>query len=130
MAIRAKTEMDQVKHGRHSCNPLKSHGILRGRSLKICCLHGHGVHVVRRQRCVLEQALAQMREVSVEVPRRRHALIDLKHVDALPRDISTGKRPQHHPWRVTAANREGKAAAAGDCLARGRGNSRCSRSGN
>src|SRR5262245_50999004 len=77
----------------------------------------------RMQRGMLNQAFAQVREVSVRVSVGSHTLVDLTDMHTSPRDIFPCQRPQHNPWCVTATDSQDKAATrsyrrtsiAGDC---------------
>ncbi len=50
-----------------------------------------------------------MGEVSVRVSRRSHALIHLRHVQTMPREIFPRKHAQHLPGGVAAADSQGEA---------------------
>ena len=52
---------------------------------------------------MFEEALAQMREISVRISGGSDALVHLNHVDAIPRHLFRGKRAQHEPGSVAAA---------------------------
>src|SRR5262245_48657173 len=77
----------------------------------------------RTQRGMLNQAFAQVREVSVRVSVGSHTLVDLTDMHISPRDIFHCQHPQHNPWCVTATDSQDKAATgsyrrtsiAGDC---------------
>jgi len=55
------------------------------------------VDVVGPQPGVIQQAGAQVGEVSLRVPFGRYALVHLNHVDPFPRNPLIGKSPQHSP---------------------------------
>ena len=61
-----------------------------------------------------EQALAQVGQVSVRVSRRRHPLVYLRHVNALPRHVFLCHGAQHLPGRVAATDGHDEAATRGD----------------
>ncbi len=68
----------------------------------------------RAKRGVLQQAFAQVSEVSIRVSVRRHALVHLKNVDARPRDVFARQRAQHDPGSVTTADRQSISPAGRD----------------
>ena len=63
---------------------------------------------------MLQQALAQVGQVSVRVSRGGHSLVHLDHVDALPRDVFAGQGTQHEPGSVAAADGHDESAPRGD----------------
>ena len=68
-----------------------------------------------------EQALPEMREVSVGVSRRRDALVHLDDMHVGPGHVLIGECSQHLPRGVTPADSHHEAAARPDGLARLRG---------
>src|ERR1700752_286756 len=87
--------------------------ISRRRSSQVGRFHRHGVDLLGTQRSMLEQTLAQMGEVSVRMPRWRHALVYLCHMYPVPRDIFVCQITQHKPWSMTAAHGQHEMAARG-----------------
>src|SRR5436309_6561775 len=81
----------------------------------------------RAQWGMLQQAFAQVREVSVRVSFGGHTLVDLTYMNTGPRDIFTRQRPQHDPRSVTATDSQGEAATGSDCRTSIRGDYRGSR---
>src|ERR1700686_5734485 len=69
-----------------------------------------------------------MREVAVSVSQRRRALVDL-HMPAAPGDVLFGKRAQHDPRSMTAADGHHETLAYGDRCARFPGDEGCRPSG-
>ena len=70
-----------------------------------------------------------MGEVSVRVTRRRHALVHLRYMYPVPRDIFACQITQHKPWSMAAAYGQDKAAARGDGRPGFRSDDRCTLSG-
>ena len=63
---------------------------------------------------MLKQAFTQVGKVSVGVSRRRHALVDLHHMQALPRDLLACQGTQHEPRGVSSADGQDEAVEATD----------------
>src|SRR5690348_13512633 len=63
------------------------------------------MYLVRTQRCVRQQALPQMSEVSIRIARRSDSFIDLKNVNLVPGHLLIGEITQHYPRRFAAAHR-------------------------
>jgi hypothetical protein len=76
------------------------------------------VYLVPIQWSVFEQRFAQVGEVTIGISGRGHALIDLKKVHLLPRDIFRSERLQHDPRSVAAAYGKAEAASQSDRGAR------------
>ena len=95
---------------------MSSRGVLRSRRLEIRHLNRHGVDLPGGQRDMVQQALAQMREVSIRVSRGRNTLIHLEYVNVCPRHVFIHERTQHHPWRMAAADSHDETAAGGNGL--------------
>src|SRR5258708_31376754 len=76
------------------------------------------------QRTMREQALPQMREVSIGVSVRRHTLVHLDDVHAGPWHLFVGEETQHGPRRATPADGHNEAATRGHGRARLRGGER------
>jgi len=90
MTVRSKAQMDEIKYRRRAGDPLKRLGVSRHCSFQVDPFHRHRVDLLGPQRSVLEQALAQMGEVSVRMPSRRYALVHLCYMYVVPRDIFAG----------------------------------------
>src|SRR5262245_52536719 len=73
------------------------------------------MNVIGMHRCIIQERLAKVREVSVRMPCRGDPLIHLKYMDALPQDIFLRESSKHQPWRSAAANCHQKAAACCGC---------------
>ena len=106
--------MDEIKYRRRAGDASERLGISRRWSFQVGRFHRHGVDLLGTSRRVLEQALAQMGEVSVRMPRRRHTLVYLRHMHPVPRDIFARQVTQHKPWGMAAAHGQDEAAARGD----------------
>ena len=130
VAVRAEAEMNEVEHGRRARHLLQRLGILLGRTIEVGCLDRHRMDVVGAQRRMIEQAFAQMREVSVRIGRRRHPLVHLNHMHVLPGELLVGQCAQHHPRRAAAAHRHDEAPARGNGRARVGGDDRRRLAGN
>ena len=78
---------------------------------------------------MLQQALAQVGQVSIRVSRGGHSLVHLDHMDALPRDVFAGQGTQHEPGSVAAADGHDESAPRGYGRPSLRGNDRGSLAG-
>src|SRR6478752_4783542 len=58
---------------------------------------------------MIEQACAEMSQVSIRIAYRYCPLVDLNDVHALPWDLLVGQCAQHQPRRVTATDRHDEA---------------------
>ena len=107
MAVGPEAEMDQVEHGRCAGHGFESSGVAgRGRR-QVALLDRHGIQAVRRQRYARQEALAQMLEIAIGTVGGRHALVDLKDLELLPRHtLVDHERAQHQPRRPAAAQRQ------------------------
>ena len=63
----------------------------RGTTVKVVLHEKVRLDILLAQRGVFEQGFAQMREVTVRVPRRRDTLIDLHDMDMFPGDLFGGE---------------------------------------
>jgi hypothetical protein len=67
----------------------------------------------------IDQALADVGQVTIRIPLGGHALVHLNEMDALPRDFLACQELEHEPGRAAAADGQEEAAAAchrGSCL--------------
>ena len=111
MAVGPQAEVRQIQHGRRAADPLQRARIgPRGR-LEVGSFDRHRVDLLRRKRRRGEEALAQVREVAVGVPRRRDPLVHLDDVDAGPWHVLGREVAQHQPRRVAAADGHDESAA-------------------
>jgi hypothetical protein len=65
---------------------------------------------------MFQQALTQMREISIGVALRRYTFIDLHHVHRIPRHGFVGKSAEHNPGRMTSAHSQDEMAASRHCF--------------
>ena len=74
--------MHEVEHRRRAGKLAQRRAVRRGRGLEVRRLDRHRVDLVGAQRRVIEQALAQVREIAVRIAGRRDALVHLQDVHA------------------------------------------------
>src|SRR5262249_49780964 len=70
------------------------------------------------QRRIREQALAQMREISVRISRRSDPFIDLHHMHGAPWHFFVREITKHEPRSFAAARGHYKLAASRNCIPR------------
>ena len=73
----------------------------------------HRMDVTGMKRGMIEQAFAQMREIPIAVAWGRDTLVHLDDMNAIPGHIFVGKRTQHQPRRMAAAESSGELPALG-----------------
>jgi hypothetical protein len=95
MAVGPEAEKHEVEHRGRAGDLPERQRVGCARRFQTPGFDRHGVNLIRRDRAMREQALAQVGEVSVGVSRRRHALVDLYDIDALPRNIFVGEGAEH-----------------------------------
>ena len=110
--------MGEVKHRRRARDPFESARVAPGGGLQVDLFDRHGVDLLQRQRRVLEQALAQMREVAIRIACGGDALVHLHHLHAAPRNVLVREHAQHPPGRAAAADRHDEPAPRRDRRAR------------
>ena len=66
--IGAKTEVDQIEHHGRACDLVQRLCIGGSGGLKVGLLHRHGVDLVGTQRCMRQEAFAQLSQVPVGIP--------------------------------------------------------------
>jgi hypothetical protein len=114
MAVRAQTEVYQVEHRRRSGDAVKSASVPAGSPLQVEGLDRHRMDLPAAKRNALQQALAQMGEVSIRMPGWGDPLIDLNDVDPIPRHLFGGESAQHEPGSVPPADGDYEPAARGN----------------
>jgi len=63
---------------------------------------------------MLEQAFAQMSEITIRMSGWSHPFVDLRNVHLIPRDILSGEHTQHVPRSVAATNRHDESIPLSD----------------
>ena len=116
--------MNEIEHRRRACHVPQRQGVLLGRAIEIRCFDRHRVDVIGEQRRMIEQAFAQMREVSVRIACRRYPLVHLNDMHLLPGELLVGQCAQHQPRRAAAADRHDEAPARSNGRARVGGDDR------
>jgi hypothetical protein len=119
VAVRPEAEMNEVEHRRRARHLLQCAGVLLGRAFKLPRFDRHRMDVIGCERRMIEQAVAQMREVTVRIAHGGNALVDLKHVHLTPGKRVGRQCAQHQPGRAAAAHRHEEASAR--CHRRARG---------
>jgi hypothetical protein len=104
MAVRAQTQVRNVKHWRRSCDLAQGQGVLNSCGLQVSRFYRHGVDLLRAQRRILQEALSQVGKVPIGMSGGGHTLVDLKYMHTLPGDIFLSECPQHDPRSVTATD--------------------------
>ena len=122
VAIRPKTQMRQVKHGRRSQHIAQRGGVLFGRSIQIWQSHGHGVNLFAFDWSVSQQTLVEVRQVAVGISVGRYSLVNLKYLHCCPGNILVGQRTQHDPGSMTSTHCHRKLTSHGNCSASVGGN--------
>src|SRR5215471_10370853 len=87
MAVRAEAQMHEIQHGRCSANELESVGVAPSCAFEVSILYWHGVDLICRQGHTLQQALAQVREVSNRIISGRDAFVNLNNMHAFPCEV-------------------------------------------
>jgi hypothetical protein len=111
VAVRPEAEMDEVEYRRRAGDYAEGLDKSQCRSFQVGGFHRHRVDLFGAYRGVLEQAVAQMGQVAVGMPLRRHTLVDLGHMHPAPRNIFACEVAKHDPWGMAAAYRKDEAAA-------------------
>jgi len=106
--------MGEVEDRRRARNLLKRRGVLAARRFQVCRFYGHGVNLLRAQRTMREQALLQVREVAIGMPRGRHALVHLDDMHVGPGQVLISQRTQHRPRGVPPTDGHDEATARRD----------------
>src|SRR6476620_7892226 len=101
--------MNEIKHWRRAREVLQSCRVLLSRAIKIACFDRHCVDMIWEQWRMIEQACAEMSQVSIRIAYRCYPLVDLNDVHALPGDLLVGQCAQHQPRRVAATDRHDEA---------------------
>jgi hypothetical protein len=115
MAVWAEAKVNKVEHRRRAGNLLKNESVTPGCGLQVGRFDWHGANLLGAERDEFQQARAQVSEVPVRMPCRRHPLVHLRHIDAGPRQVLVGERAQHLPRRLpplTAKTKRPRATTA------------------
>ena len=82
--------MNKIENRRIARNLLQRFRILRCAGFRIGVFDRHGMKILLRQRRVFEQALTQMREITIRITRWSYPLVNLKYMNLVPRQLFVG----------------------------------------
>ncbi len=120
VAIGAEAQVHQVDERGRCGHAIQRRGITLRGSIEVVGFDRHRMQVLRGQRCMCEQALADVREVARGITGRRDPFVDLEQVRVRPGHVFLRQFAQHLPRRAPAADGEREAAARlhrGACFA-------------